>query len=280
MARRYQHIEESIYDLIPQPEARQIKPPMHRSRYPHDTAPTASTFGSATRSQIGCSNLGGQYQDIRRVHDHKQSGGTMGKSSRHYGDPTNFRKKQSGHAKLTKPQKFTYSSKVKPPVVTLKEAKTWASQNRKQQERKDYITQNAMAVITAEPRRPKSGSKQYTAKKNYGKSPSYLRRVNKEIEMEKEYVRQVMERENQATMAQQPRMRQLPEEERIQLLDDLKQKWCDVNKEYQLGAHLVNLDTLGKKRRKERHEAQLKQLEAAIEKLSRSPVFVQDEQQY
>jgi hypothetical protein len=86
-----------------------------------------------------------------------------------------------------------------------------------------------------------------------------------------------MEREQQEIQASQPQMRQLPEEERLMLLTDLKTKWGLVNKKYQLGSHMVNLDTIGKIRRKEQYESELRQLEAAIEKLSRSPVFVQDE---
>ena len=60
------------------------------------------------------------------------------------------------------------------------------------------------------------------------------------------------------------------------LLHDLKIKWASVNKKYQLGAHVTRLDTIGKIRRKEQHEEELKNLETSIEKLSRSPVFVQD----
>ncbi|CAN0534836.1 unnamed protein product, partial [Scytosiphon promiscuus] len=40
-----------------------------------------------------------------------------------------------------------------------------------------------------------------------------------------------------------------------------KAKWDTVNEKYQLMAHMVNLDTFGKLRRKEQMETQLKGLE-------------------
>ena len=41
-----------------------------------------------------------------------------------------------------------------------------------------------------------------------------------------------------------------------------------------LQAHIVNLDTFGKLRRKEQMETQLKGLEADIEKLEKTPVLI------
>lgn len=59
------------------------------------------------------------------------------------------------------------------------------------------------------------------------------------------------------------------------LLQDLKQKWEVVNRQYQLMTHIVQLDTHGKTKRKEEFELQLSQLERSIEKLSKPNVFVQ-----
>merc|ERR1719446_1345314 len=109
----------------------------------------------------------------------------------------------------------------------------------------------------------------YLKKADYGKTPAYLKRVNKEIELETEYIRKVMEQEQQEVINSQPQMRQLPEQERLQLLSDLKDKWALCNRQYQTMTHHVSLDTIGKIRRKEQYEAQLKQLETSIEKLSR-----------
>lgn len=276
--RRQVEEEESIYDLIPQPQQRSVRAPMHRSKFPHDTPPTASTFGAASASQMGVSNFAGHYQEAPRVHRHAKLGGTLGPKSRHYSDPTTFLKKQSQPIMPT-PSKFEYTSKRKPNVVTRKQAmKSPAQRNstmRKTRVKRDFVTQNALAVIDAEPKAREAKGTNFLKKDDYGKSPAYLKRVNREIELETEYVRRVMGREQQEAINRQPQMRKLPEEERRQLLHDLKVKWAQVNKTYQTLTQAI--DTIGKIRRKEQYESQLKQLETSIEKLSRPVVYVQDE---
>jgi hypothetical protein len=261
-------IEESIYDLIPKPKAQVVKPPMHRSKYPHDTTPTGSTFGAANSSQIAVTNISGDYADIKRVHNHKSEGAHMGKQN-HYSDPTKFLKKQT-HGPLAQPKKFVYAQTLKPPVDARRPKAVAA------REKKDYITQNALAAITSEAKKRDDTPKQYTKKADYGKKPAYLDRVKNEISQETEYIKQIMEAENNQIRSHQPQLRQLPEEERLDLLKDLKEKWSKVNQKYQLGAHTTRLDTIGKIRRKEQHEQELKDLETAIAKMSRSPVYIQD----
>ena len=53
--------EESIYNLIPKEQYVAPKQPRHKSMYPADLAPTASTFGLKTTSKPVCSNLGGKF---------------------------------------------------------------------------------------------------------------------------------------------------------------------------------------------------------------------------
>ena len=74
-------------------------------------------------------------------------------------------------------------------------------------------------------------------------------------------------------------MKLLGEEERLQLIDDLKAKWDKVNVTYQQSSvlSLASLDTIGKVKRKEMYEAQLAQIEKDIEKLSKKYVYVKDE---
>ena len=63
---------------------------------------------------------------------------------------------------------------------------------------------------------------------------------------------------------------ELEEKERANLILKLKEKWASLNAKYQLGTHLVSLDTAGQVRRKEQLESALTQVEADIEKLSRA----------
>ena len=69
---------------------------------------------------------------------------------------------------------------------------------------------------------------------------------------------------------------------RLQLIDDLKKKWDEVNVQYQQGSvlSLASLDTIGKVKRKEMYEAQLAQMEKDIEKLSKKNIYVRVDEQY
>lgn len=53
--------EESIYNLIPKEQYVAPKPKRHKSQYPADMAPTASTFALKTTSKPVCSNLAGKF---------------------------------------------------------------------------------------------------------------------------------------------------------------------------------------------------------------------------
>jgi len=103
-----------------------------------------------------------------------------------------------------------------------------------------------------------------------------MKKVKKEIVAEKAYIAQAMDQERQQYEAGEPKMRLLPEAERLRLLDNLKKKWEAVNLSYQGMTHCVVLDTIGKRARKENYENQMKQLEQSIEKMSKPHVFVQD----
>ena len=67
-------------------------------------------------------------------------------------------------------------------------------------------------------------------------------------------------------------LRMLSEEERLSLLSQLQDKWKAVHGAY-MRLPLV-CDTDPKKRRKEAHEQELKQLEADIATLGKAPVWV------
>jgi ribosome recycling factor len=66
----------------------------------------------------------------------------------------------------------------------------------------------------------------------------------------------------------------LPDQERKDLIDALKKKWEIVHKEYQEITHISKIDTIGKKSKKERCEAELAQLEKDIQKLTKNYIFV------
>lgn len=66
----------------------------------------------------------------------------------------------------------------------------------------------------------------------------------------------------------------LPEEERLSLLEALKSQWDKVNTEYQSMTFKSKIDTIGEARRKEFLEEQLAELEAHMDKLECSQVWI------
>jgi len=90
--------EESIYNLIPKEQYVAPKPKRHRSQYPADMAPTASTFGLKTTSKPVCSNLSGKFNLEGGSHSHQAPGATLGQPKGALKPDTNtFRKKTTGN---------------------------------------------------------------------------------------------------------------------------------------------------------------------------------------
>ena len=92
----------------------------------------------------------------------------------------------------------------------------------------------------------------------FGEVPTYLTKRKEEIKRaQEEYDQYIAEHFRRGAL------RQLTEEERAAILDGLKTNWEDIHDQYQ-GLSVVP-DTAPKKNRKERMEAQMKQLERDIE---------------
>lgn len=88
--------DESIYNLISRPQEKAERPPMHRSRYPPDAPPSASTFGRSRVSQALVTNLAGEYNIPQGNHGYKKSWDDFGPPREHTSDPTQFLKKKTG----------------------------------------------------------------------------------------------------------------------------------------------------------------------------------------
>lgn len=269
--------EESIYNLIPQPTVAATRPSLYRSRYPHDTPPTASTFGSAVATTVRTTNLAGGYDTKQGTHRHKQEGASFGPKNTHTSDPRSFQP-ASSHPALPQPTRFEYTRRTKAPLQTRHEPSSAVVAARKQAAHKsatkNFISENALAVIMADARRPVRQEGSFV-REDFGRTPAYLAKVKAEVAAEKEYIRQVMEAQAAEEHKYQAKTVLLPEEERLTLLTQLKIKWEAVNKQYQTITHMTELDTAGKVRRKEQYENELQEIEKSIEKLSKPQVFVQ-----
>lgn len=135
---------------------------------------------------------------------------------------------------------------------------------------KNFITANAVEAILQAPRRPVQKELNYLKKEDYGKVPSYLTQVKEEIRRENEMIERYVKEQMGEVERTPETFEEMTEEERLILLEELKNKWDHVNAKYQKGTHLVKLDTTGQIRRKEQLEAELTQLEHDIERLQRA----------
>lgn len=263
---------ESIYDLIPKEVQQKQRPPRYVSKYPSETPPTGSTFGRSKATAVMTTNLAGDYSSQPRNHRWKEDGGNFGKNLNHYSDPTNYLKKNT-KTNLPDPKAFAYQkTSVRKPAVVRKDEKPMMGRR----SNKNFIKENALANIMAEPRRKTVPEMDYMSKADYGKVPKYLDNVKQEISAEQEYIQACLEAEQEMYQQQQPQMQLMDESERVKLLNALKQKWEVVQRSYQMSTHIVTLDTIGKVRRKEEFENNLQQLEKAIEKISKPFVFIQE----
>ena len=120
---------------------------------------------------------------------------------------------------------------------------------------------------------PKISSPQelnYSRKEDFGKVPEYLSKVKEEIRRENEMINKYVKEQLGEVEREPEKYDEVAEIERLDLIAALKEKWTQVNANYQKITHLVNLDTAGQVRRKEQFENELKTLENDIEKLSRA----------
>ena len=240
-------MSESIYNLIP-PEV-YVPPKPARYKSTHEGKVDAkklsySTFVVPKKSKGTFGPEGGRVA-LSTTHD--------------------FTKKHEREPKLPPPQKFTYGDEEarRPALPKGKPVMGLVTS-------KNFITANAVENILAVPKKPMDKNVDYLNKPDYGKVPEYLDRVKSEIQEEYQYIKTMQD----ARLAEENDngVRALSEDERLELLDKLKQKWEKTNKEYQVLS--FTLDTAPKKARKERYEAELSQIEKDIEVMSRKNVFV------
>jgi hypothetical protein len=107
-------------------------------------------------------------------------------------------------------------------------------------------------------------------KEDFGKVPAYLTQVKEEVKRENEMIERYVKQQMGQVERTPETFEEIPDEERLQLIDQLKARWDHVNANYQKITHLVKLDTTGQLRRKEKLETELSQLENDIERLEKA----------
>jgi len=246
--------EESIYNLIPREHYEPGKPPRHSSKF---------------KSTVKTENNKDKFE-------HK----TMGQAKVPTRQPTDYLKKHEREPKLSEKKKFEYpdNDRKRPPVPKQQDKPIMGLKTTK-----NFIKQNAVENIMSVPKKPeknfvdtRGGDKQpldpsglepvYVHRKDYGEVPQYLERRKEDIrKAQEEYDAYVADHFRRGAM------KCLSDMERNTILNGLKDNWEQLHHEYQ-GLSVVT-DTAPKKNRKERMEAEMKQLERDIEMIEKHRVI-------
>jgi len=263
---------ECIYNLIPKIIPKTIKTKRYISKHNPELKPTGSTFGLQGKSNIEGSNLG----EDRIKMDKKKNASSLGRILQKP-NPKNYLKKGTGKEftnKIiqTKPKPFEYSGSRKPSLIKKDDKPVMGLKSSK-----DFVTSNAVETILSVPgNRAKRQIElpNYTKKVDYGKVPTYLNDIKQEIKKENDIIDEFVRENQQLQQDENKQTEEMPNDERLELINQLKAKWDHVNKQYQKMVHNVIFDTQGKVRRKETLENQLTQIEKDIETLQRGKILI------
>eukprot|EP01062_Namystynia_karyoxenos_P049155 TRINITY_DN3757_c1_g2_i1.p1 TRINITY_DN3757_c1_g2~~TRINITY_DN3757_c1_g2_i1.p1 ORF type:complete len:282 (+),score=136.34 TRINITY_DN3757_c1_g2_i1:485-1330(+) len=263
--------EESIYNLIPQPLPPVERPPMYRSTHNHKLPPSYSTFGTKGTSKLQANTTGGDALLDCSGSKHKmcKPHATMGRRSGGC-DPKRFLKRGEGVPQLPEARRFERpDAAAKRPAVPRRTEKPVMGLMTE----KNFVVANAVDNILAAAKKQKPEPGRPTQLPTYGKPPKYLERVKQQLAEERELVHNYGG--DTAGSPGGQRMRELSDDERQELVANLKQKWENTHKQYL--AMTFSLDTITKVQRKEALEAELEQLEKAIAKMSKKIIYVYDD---
>lgn len=291
-----QNSEESVYNLLDQQTQTKSKEKRHRSKFDPTAPPTASTFGLLNTSTPGIANISGVTEyDPRNSeysgHKVKRSTGAIGKPVREEISPSRFLTRGSGLGGTSGRLDMTLQNTNK--SFTGRDTSTFKEPVPKRTDRpimglttnKNFISTNAREAILTVPKKVKSNPVRYIEKPDFGKVPEYLEKVKEEVKQEYDYIRELksLQSEPQTNKRRGQEMTLLPEEDRLQILNSLKEKWDELNQKYQglsfnVPASKGNQPMLDKTKvaRKENLELQLDQLEKDIAKFSKPNIFIQE----
>eukprot|EP00755_Sulcionema_specki_P029927 Sspe_Gene.93226::Locus_65920_Transcript_2_2_Confidence_0.500_Length_1063::g.93226::m.93226 len=266
----YQEQDESVYNLIPHPEPPVQKPPMYKSKHNPNVPPSYSTFGvtGTSKLQANCNGQDAELDESGSKHKMKKPAATMGKSVAREVSPQNFLRKNA-HANETAPKvvKMEPAQPRRPAVPKRTEKPVMGLTTQK-----NFVVANAVDNILSMPKRQPKQDVSAVQRPDFGKTPTYLKRIKQELKDEQEYIEMMQKSQHNSN---QSRMREMEQSEKDEMIARLKQKWETTHKQYL--AMTFSLDTISKVQRKEALEAELEQLEKAIAKLSKKIIYVYDD---
>jgi hypothetical protein len=235
---------ETIYNLIPQPPPVIVKEPLHVSHFAGST-----TFDTVRKR--GHATMGETADSIRR--DPKQF---LRKRERCQDLPPRGSTAPHGQATLNRPP-VPRQSEIPPQSLP---------------EKPNFILRNWREAPHTKQLHPQVPQTWYTDKPDFGRTPGYLSRVNREAKNEAAYWDEV--REQLLPEDSETRCRLLNEEERLKILSGLQANLADIKKRY--GAMSFGQDHMSFRKRKEGMETQMAQLEADIVTFSRANVYINE----
>ncbi|KAL5261722.1 hypothetical protein ACHWQZ_G007430 [Mnemiopsis leidyi] len=246
--------EESIYDLLPTVRQPEAKNPRYKS-----------VFNETTKAEYK---------------SHKQASKTMGPAKVPLNEPSSFMSKRAKEPVLPEKSQFVRpNADQKRPAVPKRDEKPVMGLK----SNKNFIHTNAVENIMSVAKKPQpkyvdtpggttnnlddSGLvPKFVKKENYGTVPKYLEARKKQMaEHQKNYEQYIQQR------LQKGALNQISAEERQKTLDGLKKNWEELHLQYQ-GLSVVT-DTAPKKARKERMEAEMKQLEKDIDTIEKHKII-------
>ncbi|EKF29660.1 hypothetical protein MOQ_006546 [Trypanosoma cruzi marinkellei] len=270
---------ESVFNLI-EPEVEVPSPrPRHNSKYSGNRAvpPTASTFGIHGTSAV-VANMGGEVTEPS-IHPAKKPTGIFGRVTGPMVKPSEFLKKNEGPltasrgAPTVNKTKFLKSAKdaakLKDDIPSRHDKPIMGLKTEK-----NYVVANAVESALAIPSKcippPENRA---VDRADFGKVPAYLEEVKEEIKERHALVERIKAAQREA----EERWSELSAEELEGLRQGLQRRWDALNSEYQ-SRGFSKLQTPLQKAHHEALGKELNAVEFAMHKLSRSHVFVYDDQ--
>ena len=231
--------------------------------------PTASTFINTTSCRPGVGNLAGHRDPTAILQDHKATHATFGLPKGGYRtNPSSSTTgaRQNRKTKLLPLIKDDYKENLlpKPAIPRVGEAPIQGLSSNL-----NFIADNRKRAISLKPKQF-SEPANFLRKAEYGRPPTYLETVKATINQEMEYLNMLTQAQGQKPSSRY----ELPKEEVEELKAALQKRHAEVTKEYQSITHVSKVYSEGIKRKKERCEKELVQIERDLQMLGKDTILV------
>lgn len=258
--------DESVYGLIQPEAAPHTKAPRFKSHAA--PAPTASTFGFHGTSVV-MGNVAGQ-GNLNSVHPSQKAFATFGRNVAEAVDPKAFLKKSTSTKEASTKSADAcplHHDKRKAPIPKRDEKPVMGLKTDK-----NFVVSNAVEnILSIAKKQSQNGSARAVDRDDYGKVPTYIHSIKAELKDQYALVDSYKQRKAQ----EQEKFTELNAVEIQELRSGLQRRWEALNKEFQTMGFSV--ETYSQKRHQEEVEAELRSVEAALQRVGKQRIFVFDD---